>query len=66
MAMQGAQASQIMTALGHRNISTSQKYVHWAWEARQALAEKAASVALAGLAASSGNTVAEITRIKGK
>jgi integrase len=52
MAMAGAQASEIMTALGHRNISTSQKYVHWAQEARQTVAEKAASVALAGMAVS--------------
>jgi integrase len=50
MAMAGAQASEIMTALGHRDISTSQKYVHWAQEARQAVAEKAAAVALAGMA----------------
>jgi integrase len=66
MAMQGAQASEIMTALGHRSISTSAKYIHWAQEARQAVAEKAASTALAGLAASSGNAEAEIVRIKGK
>ena len=66
MAMQGAQASQIMTALGHRNLATSQKYIHWASEARQAIAEQAASVALAGLAASSGSGVAEVARIKGK
>ncbi|TIR21785.1 MAG: DUF4102 domain-containing protein [Mesorhizobium sp.] len=52
MAMQGAQASEIMTALGHRNLATSQKYIHWAKEARQAIAETAASVALAGMAAS--------------
>lgn len=42
MAMQGAAASEIMTALGHRDMSTSQKYVHWAQDQRQALAEKAA------------------------
>ena len=52
MAMEGAAASQIMTALGHRNITTSQKYVHWAERKRQPLSEKAAAVALAGLAAS--------------
>ena len=42
MAMQGAAASEIMTALGHRDMSTSQKYVHWAQDQRQVLAEKAA------------------------
>ena len=64
MAMQGAQANQIMTVLGHRNITTSQKYVHWASEARQTLAESAASVALAGLAASTGNARAEVVSVK--
>ncbi|AKI00558.1 site-specific recombinase XerD [Hoeflea sp. IMCC20628] len=49
MAMAGAQASEIMTALGHRSITTSAKYVHWATDARQAVAEKAASVVLAGM-----------------
>jgi integrase len=66
MAMEGAQASAIMVALGHRNITTSQKYVHWAEKKRQPLAEKAAAVALAGLAASSGTDAAEIVRVKGK
>ena len=32
MAMNGAQASEIMTALGHRQLSTAQKYIHWAEE----------------------------------
>ncbi len=43
MAMQGAQAAEIMTAMGHRDITTSQNYVHWAIDQRQVLAEKAAS-----------------------
>jgi len=43
MAMEGAAASEIMAALGHRDLSTSQKYVHFAQDRRQALAEKAAS-----------------------
>lgn len=60
MAMQGAQASEIMTALGHRSITTSAKYVHWAMDARQAVAEKAASVALAGMAASKGDAKADV------
>lgn len=49
LAMGGAQASEIMQALGHRQMSTSQKYVHWAQDNRQRLAERAASVALAGM-----------------
>jgi Site-specific recombinase XerD len=43
MAMQGAEAAEIMAALGHTDMSTSQRYVHWAKDQRQALAERAAS-----------------------
>jgi integrase len=52
MAMSGAEAAEIMTALGHSQLSTAQKYVHWAQDARQGLAERAATVALEGMAAS--------------
>ena len=44
MAMQGAQASEIMAALGHKKLATSQKYVHFAEDARAALAERAANM----------------------
>ncbi len=55
MAMKGAAAAEIMAVLGHSQLSTSQKYIHWAQDARQPLAERAASVAITGmLAASSG------------
>ena len=57
MAMAGAQASEIMTALGHRNLATSERYVHWAKDARQAIAEKAAAVALAGMGSAAGDKV---------
>jgi hypothetical protein len=43
MAMQGAQAAEIMTALGHHQLVTAQKYIHWAQDARTQLAEKAAA-----------------------
>ena len=49
MAMQGAQAAEIMTALGHRQLSTAQKYVHWAQDKRAALAEDAAAHIAAAL-----------------
>src|SRR5690606_4169420 len=62
MAMQGAQASEIMTALGHRSITTSAKYVHWAQDARQAVSEKAAAVALAGMA---GTDDADVVPMQG-
>jgi integrase len=51
LAMDGAQAPEIMTAMGHRQLSTVQRYIHFAESARQALAERAASVALIGMAA---------------
>jgi len=66
MAMTGAQASEIMAALGHRQMSTAQRYVHWADNARAALAERAAAPALAGLAAASGKPSAEVVPIKGR
>jgi len=51
MAMNGAEAAEIMAAMGHRQLSTAQKYIHWAQDGRAALAEKSAahiSGALAG------------------
>jgi integrase len=66
MAMAGAGSSEIMTALGHSALATSQKYIHWAKDARQSLAERAASVALAGLAASRGEAKAEVVKLRGK
>jgi hypothetical protein len=65
MAMGGAQASEIMTALGHRQLSTAQKYIHWAEDARQALAEKAATVALAGMAAAAKPKAGKVVKLKG-
>ncbi|MBV2120517.1 MAG: site-specific integrase [Candidatus Thiodiazotropha sp. (ex Ctena orbiculata)] len=49
MAMEGAQAAEIMTALGHRQLSTAQRYVHWAKDQRSTLAERAASHITAAL-----------------
>ena len=51
LAMSGAQAAEIMTAMGHRQMSTVQRYIHFANTAREALAERAASVALSGMKA---------------
>ena len=42
-----------MTALGQRQLSTVQRYIHFAENARQIVAEKAAAPALAGMAAAS-------------
>lgn len=43
MAMQGASAPEIMTAMGHTQLSTVQRYIHWARDGHQGLAEKAAA-----------------------
>jgi hypothetical protein len=53
-----------MTAMGHRQLSTVQRYIHFAQSARQALAERAASVALAGMAVGLDDSVD--VELKGK
>jgi integrase len=63
MAMGGAAAAEIMTALGHSELSTAQRYVHWAQDARQGLAERAASVALAGMTEASGEAGGDIVNL---
>ncbi|TYC62104.1 DUF4102 domain-containing protein [Zoogloea oleivorans] len=49
MAMNGASLNEIMEILGHRQASTSMRYIHFAEKARSTLGERAASVAVAGL-----------------
>ncbi len=49
MAMNGASINEIMEVLGHRQTSTSMRYIHFAEKARSTLAERSASVAVAGL-----------------
>jgi integrase len=67
MAMAGAEASQIMAALGHSQLSTVQRYIHFAKNAREALAEQAAAVALAGMAAASKPAKpGKLVRLRGK
>ena len=61
--MGGAQAPEIMMAMGHSQLSTVQRYIHFAETSRQALAERAASVALAGMASSS-NEIKDADKIK--
>ena len=60
LAVGGAQAAEIMTSLGHRQMSTTTRYLHFADAARAALAERAAAPALAGLAAASGRKAAVV------
>ena len=49
MAMSGMEAAQIAEQLGHRQMSTTQKYIHFARDARKALAERAAGPVTAAL-----------------
>lgn len=49
MAMSGASLVEIMTQMGHKQASTSQRYIHFAMAARSTLADRAAAVAVAGL-----------------
>jgi hypothetical protein len=64
MAMDGAGAAEIMTALGHAQLSTAQRYVHWAQDARQSLAERAASVVLGGMIASKTEDVPAVVKLR--
>lgn len=52
LAVAGASPVELMETLGHRQIGTTLRYIHFAERARSTLAERAASTALAGLAAS--------------
>jgi integrase len=60
LAMGGATGPEIMAAMNHANIATSQRYIHFARDRKNVLAERAASVATAGLAASRESEVGEI------
>lgn len=61
MAMAGAEAAQIMAVMGHRNITTSQRYIHIAQDARADLAEKAAAGISAAL---SGENSGKVVKLK--
>ncbi len=65
LAMAGAGAAEIMAAVGHRQMSTTTRYIHWAEQQRSKLAEKAAAVAVAGMATVSGDDGAVVAPIKG-
>lgn len=49
LAMAGASAVELMETLGHRQVTTTLRYIHFAERARSTLAERAAAVAVAGL-----------------
>lgn len=62
MAVNGAQAAELMTALGHKQLATTKRYIHFAENAKAALMEKHT----AGIAAamSGNNKTAEVVDIK--
>ncbi len=63
LAVSGAAAPEIMTVLGHRQLSTVAKYLHFADDARAVLAERAAAPALAGMAAAAGSPKAAVVAL---
>lgn len=61
MAVSGAQAAQIMAVMGHRDMITSQRYIHIAQDKQSELAESAAAGISAAL---SGFKPADVVKIK--
>jgi len=51
---------ELMESLGHKQMSTTQRYIHFALKARSTLAERAASTAMAGLNESLGKPKAVV------
>lgn len=64
LAMAGASAVELMEAMGHKQVSTTQRYIHFAERARTTLAERAASMAMAGMNEANGKQKAEVLPIK--
>lgn len=57
LAMAGASAVELMETLGHKQITTTLRYIHFAEQARSTLAERAASVVTAGMKESKNNVL---------
>lgn len=67
LAMAGASAVELMETLGHKQITTTLRYVHFAERARSTLAERAAAIAVAGLKGQTEKAgVSKLRRGKGK
>ena len=64
LAMAGASSVELMEALGHKQISTTLRYTHFAEKARSTLAQRAAAMAVAGMAEAEGRTGAAVVPIK--
>ena len=66
LAMEGASNVELMQTLGHKQISTTLRYTHFAERVRSTLAERAAATALAGLAESQGKNKAAVVPMKNR
>lgn len=66
LAMAGASAVELMEAMGHKQVSTTQRYIHFAERARSTLAQRAAAMAVAGMAEAAGKKKAEVVPMKKK
>ena len=64
LAMDGASSAELMESLGHKQVSTTMRYIHFAEKSRSTLAERAAATALAGLADSLGKPKADVVPMK--
>jgi len=63
LAMAGASSAELMESLGHKQVSTTMRYIHFAERARSTLAERGAAMAVAGLAESRGRQKADVIPI---
>lgn len=63
LAMNGATTAELMEQMGHRQATTVARYVHFAERARSTLAERAASVAVAGMTGMAGEVI-QIRKVK--
>jgi integrase len=64
LAMAGASAVELMEAMGHKQVSTTQRYIHFAERARSTLAQRAAAMAVAGMAEADGKKKADVVPLK--
>ena len=62
--MAGASAVELMEAMGHKQVSTTQRYIHFAERARSTLAERGAAMAMAGMNEANGKPKEEVLPIK--
>lgn len=64
LAMAGASTAELMAQLGHKQATTTARYIHFAEAARSTLAERAASMAVAGMEGKEKAEVIPMKRVK--